>query len=51
MITGEYWGESTIPTTRLAPASASSATASGMRGAECSMPTSTACVPGAGGPL
>jgi hypothetical protein len=41
MITGDHWGESTIPTSRRTPATASLATASSMRGSEWSMPTST----------
>src|SRR4029453_16397155 len=41
MITGDHWGERTIPTSRWTPATASRATASSIRGSEWSTPTST----------
>jgi hypothetical protein len=41
MITGDHWGESTIPTSRRTPATARRATASSIVGSEWSMPAST----------
>jgi hypothetical protein len=41
MITGDHCGDSTIPTSRPTPATASRPTASSMHGGEWSMPAST----------